>query len=160
MPALLFRFQQLAVWVLIATFAAAFYGQVQAQESAKTKTLVVVGSAAVRGGNVQDARERAIKDGLVSAVAQMTEEILQVEALVANFPQVNQLVYDQPDQYIQNYKVLTETASDKFYRVAVEVSVAGNKIAQRLSKDGILRAETKLPSVVFLIAEQNVKEYW
>ncbi len=157
------RFQQLVFSMLIVAIAI-FFGQALAQESAKTKTLVVIGSAAVYSGNVQAARERAIKDGLVSAVAQMTEEILQVEALVDNFPQVSQLVYDQPDKYIQNYKVLTETSSDKFYRVAVEVSVAGKKIAQRLSKQGILRAETKLPSVVFLIAEQNVKEilpqYW
>jgi hypothetical protein len=163
MSAFSMRFQQL-VFLMLIVATAIFYGQALAQESAKTKTLVVIGSAAVHSGNVQAARERAIKDGLVSAVAQMTEEILQVEALVDNFPQVDQLVYDQPDKYIQNYKVLTETSSDKFYRVAVEVSVAGKKIAQRLSKQGILRAETKLPSVVFLIAEQNVKEilpqYW
>ncbi len=164
MPAFVFRVQQLAISMLVATAAIAFYGQVQAQDSGKTKTLVVVGSAAVHSGNVQDARDRAIKDGLVSAVARITEDILQVEALVDNFAQVNELVYDQPDKYIQNYKVLTETASGKFYRVAVEVSVAGQKIAQQLSKEGILRAETKLPSVALLIAEQKVKEilpqYW
>ena len=157
------RVQQLVVLMLIAATALC-YGQALAQESAKTKTLVVIGSAAVHGGNVQAARERAIKDGLVSAVAQITEEILQVEALVDNFPQVNQLVYDQPDKYIQNYKVLTETGSGEVYRVAVEVSIAEKKIAQRLSKQGILRVETKLPSIVLLIAEQNVKEilpqYW
>ena len=163
MPAFSMRFQQLVVLMLIAA-TALFCGQALAQESAKTKTLVVIGSAAVHGGNVQAARDQAIKDGLVSAVAQMTEEILQVEALVDNFPQVNQLVYDQPDKYIQNYKVLTETGSGEVYRVAVEVSVAVKKIAQGLSEQGILRAETKLPSVVMLIAEQNVKEilprYW
>jgi hypothetical protein len=163
MSAFSMRIQQLVFLMLIAA-TAIFYGQALAHESAKTKTLVVIGSAAVHSGNVQAARERAIKDGLVSAVAQMTEEILQVKALVDNFPQVNQLVYDQPDKYIQNYKVLTETDSGEVYRVAVEVSVAGKKIAQQLSKQGILRVETKLPSVVFLIAEQNVKEilpqYW
>lgn len=163
MSAFSMRFPQLVVLMLIAAIAM-FYGQALAQESAKTKTLVVIGSAAVHSGNVQAARDRAIKDGLVSALAQMTEEILQVEALVDNFPQVNQLVYDQPDKYIQNYKVLTETGSGEVYRVAVEVSVAGKKIAQGLSEQGILRAETKLPSVVFLIAEQNIKEilpqYW
>ena len=163
MSALSIRFLQL-VFVMIIAAAVIFNGQVYAQESAKTKTLVVIGSAAVHSGNVQAARERAIQDGLVSAVAQMTEEILRVEALVDNFPQVNQLVYDQPDKYIQNYKVLTETESGEVYRVAVEVSVAGKKIAQQLSKQGILRAKTKLPSVVLLIAEQTVKEilpqYW
>ena len=75
MSALSIRFLQL-VFVMIIAAAAIFNGQVLAQESAKTKTLVVIGSAAVHSGNVQAARERAIQDGLVSAVAQMTEEIL------------------------------------------------------------------------------------
>jgi hypothetical protein len=137
-----------------------------AQKSVKNKTVVVVGSAPVFSGNVQSAREKAIRDGLVMAVARMTEEILQVEALVDNFPRVNELVYEQTDKYVQDYKVLTETTSDsgKFYRVVVQATVAGRKMAKLLSDQGILQVRTALPSVVFLIAEQNVKEilprYW
>jgi hypothetical protein len=137
-----------------------FSDRVQAQESLQNMTFVVVGSARVRAGNVQAAREAAIKEGLVTAVARMTEEILKVEAMVDNFPQVNELVYEQTDKYVQNYKVLTETASSsgKVYRVVVQATVAGQKIAKQLSNEGILRVKTTLPTVLFLIAEQNVKE--
>jgi hypothetical protein len=140
--------------------AVVFSGQVLAQESAQNKTFVVVGSAKVHGGNVQSAREAAIKEGLVMAVARMTEEILKVEALVDNFPRVNELVYEKTDKYIQDYKVLTETpsGSGKIYRVVVQATVAGKKIAKQLSGEGILQVQTKLPAVLFLIAEQNVKE--
>jgi hypothetical protein len=140
--------------------AVVFSGQVLAQESAQNKTFVVVGSAKVHGGNVQSAREAAIKEGLVMAVARMTEEILKVEALVDNFPRVNKLVYEKTDKYIQDYKVLTETpsGSGKIYRVVVQATVAGKKIAKQLSGEGILQVQTKLPAVLFLIAEQNVKE--
>jgi hypothetical protein len=133
---------------------------VQAQKSAQNKTFVVVGSAKVHGGNIQSAREAAIKEGLVMAVARMTEEILKVEALVDNFPRVNELVYEKTDKYIQDYKVLTETpsGSGKIYRVVVQATVAGKKIAKQLSGEGILQVQTKLPAVLFLIAEQNVKE--
>jgi hypothetical protein len=135
-------------------------GQVVAQESSQNKTFVVLGSADVFKGNVQTARKAAIKAGLVTAVARMAEEILKVEALVDNFPQVNELIYEQPDKYVQNYKVLTETpsGSGKTYRVLVEATVARKKIAKQLSSEGILQIETKLPAVLFLIAEQNVKE--
>jgi hypothetical protein len=82
-----------------------FCGNVLAQKSVQNKTVVVIGSAPVHSGNVQSAREKAIKEGLVTAVARMTEEILQVEALVDNFPQINELVYEQTDKYVQDYKV-------------------------------------------------------
>ena len=148
--------------LLLSVIAAAIFicGPLHAQESVQNKTFVVVGSADVLKGNVQTAREAAIKAGLVAAVARMTEEILKVEALVDNFPQVNELIYEQTDKYVRNYKVLTETpsGSGKIYRVVVEAAVAGKKIAKQLSSEGILQGETKLPAVLFLIAEQNVKE--
>jgi hypothetical protein len=61
---------------------------VQAEESVKTKTFVVIGTATVRGTNVSGAREAAISDTLVTAVALMTEELLQTESLVDNFQKV------------------------------------------------------------------------
>jgi hypothetical protein len=164
MPTFSLRIHRLVVCSFIIALVVSFSGQGLAQKSVQNKTLVVVGSAAVLKGDVPAARETAIKEGLLTAVAQMTEEILQVEALVDNFAQVNELVYNHPDKFIRNYKVLTETTSGEFYRVAVQVTVSGKKIAKELSKEDILRAETTLPLVVFLIAEQKVKEilpqYW
>ena len=155
-----FRFKAWVVLLSLLAIVVVYSGQVLAQESVQNKTFVVVGSANVHKGNVQTAREHAIKAGLVTAVTRMTAEILKVEALVDNFPQVNELIYEQTDKYVQNYKVLTETpsGSGKIYRVVVEATVAGQKIAKQLSGEGILQVETKLPSVLFLIAEQNVKE--
>ena len=159
MPAVL-RFNRGALLLSVFVTMIFICGPLQAREPAKNKTFVVVGSAPVLKGNVQTAREAAIKAGLVMAVARMTEEILKVEALVDNFPQVNELIYEKTETYVQNYKVLTETpsGSGKIYRVVVEATIAGKKIAKKLSSQGILQVETKLPSVLFLIAEQNVKE--
>jgi hypothetical protein len=130
----------------------------QAQDSATTKTFVVVGTAALRGGNVSAAREKAISDGLVTAVALMTKEILKVESLVDNFSQLNELLFDKTDTYIQGYKVLTEAGQDKSYRVIVQATVSGKKISKKLTDAGILRATTSLPRVLFLIAEQNIEQ--
>ena len=159
MPAFL-RLNRGVLLLSVAVTMTLVCGPLHAQKSLQNKTFVVVGSADVLKGNVQTAREAAIKAGLVIAVARMTEEILKVEALVDNFPQVNELIYEQTDKYVQNYKVLTETpsGSGKIYRVVVEAAVAGKKIAKQLSSEGILQVETKLPAVLFLIAEQNVKE--
>ena len=145
--------------LVLMTFSAA-----QAKESATTKTFIVVGTAAMHGGNVTAAREKAIADSLVTAVALMTKELLEVESLVDNFSQLNELLLDQPSAFIQGYKVLTEAGREKSYRVVVQATVSGQQISKKLTNAGILRATKTLPSVLFLIAEQNLEQqspmYW
>ena len=133
-------------------------GAAAAQESAKSKTFVVVGSATVRGDNVSGAKEKAITDGLVTAVALMTGELLQVESFVEHFSNLNELLFERTNSYISGYRVLAETAQDKSYRVIVQATVSGSKISKYLTEAEILRFETALPSVLFLIAEQKLAE--
>jgi hypothetical protein len=155
-------------WLILFAFGLALvlmpFGAAQAQKSATTKTFVVVGTADLHGDNVAAAREKAISDGLVTAVALMTKELLEVESLVGNFSQISELLFDQPNTFIQGYKVLTEAGQEKSYRVVVQATVSGKKISKELTDTGILRASKTLPSVLFLIAEQNLEEeipmYW
>ena len=135
-----------------------------AQQQAQNKTFVVIGTSKVPGDNIQVARDQAISESLVTAVALMTEVILQVDSLVENFPQVNEIVYENTDAFVQDYKVLTETRSGKSYRVIVEATVAGEEIAKQLSRAGILRAKVTLPAILFFISEQTLEadspRYW
>jgi hypothetical protein len=148
--------------VLVSTFSLSV--AVYAQKRVQDKTFVVIGSSKLQGANIQAARDRAISESLVTAVALMTEEILKVDSLVENFPQVNTVIYENTDAFVQEYKVLTETESGKFYRVIVKATVAGKKIAKQLSKAGILRAKIDLPAVLFFISEQHLQDdsprYW
>jgi hypothetical protein len=135
-----------------------------AQQQVQNKTFVVIGTSRVRGDNIQVARKQAISESLMTAVALMTEEILQVDSLVENFPQVNEIIYENTDAFVQDYKVLTETRSGKSYRVIVKATVAGKKIAKQLSMAGILRVKLTLPAILFFISEQKLQEdsprYW
>lgn len=135
-----------------------------AQQSVESKTFVVIGSATVQDANVSTAREKAIEDALVTAVALMAEELMEVEALVENFPQLNGLLFDQTNKYVKEYKVLTETATDRSYRVIMQATVFGDKISKQLSNAGITKTEAVLPSVLLLIAEYNLDDttprYW
>jgi hypothetical protein len=151
-----------AVAVLVSTFFLSAAGY--AQQRVKDKTFVVLGSSRIQGANIQAARDKAISESLVTAVALMTEEVLKVDSLVENFPQVNRIIFENTDAFVQEYKVLTETESGKFYRVVVKATVAGKKIAKQLSTAGILRAKIDLPSVLFFISEQSLQDdsprYW
>ncbi|MEE9496876.1 MAG: hypothetical protein V3V39_10150, partial [Desulfobacterales bacterium] len=129
-----------------------------AQEAVQSQTFVVIGTATVRGTNVSAAREKAIADGLVTAVALMTEELLQVESFVEHFAKLNELLFDQASAFVRGYKVLTEAAREKSYHVVVQATVSGSKISKYLTEAGILRVQTVLPSVLFLIVEQKLEE--
>lgn len=135
-----------------------------AQKQVQNKTYVVVGTSKIPGGNIQAAREAAISESLVAAVALMTEEVLEENSLIEYFPQVNQIIFAKPDAFVLDYKVLTESESDKNYRVLVKARVAGQKIAKQLSSADILRAKVNLPTVLFFISEQNLQQitpqYW
>ena len=137
---------------------------VVAEQPIQNKTFVVIGTSQVYGNNIQAARDQAISDSLVTAVALMTEEILQLDSLVENFPQVNEIIYENTNAFVQEYKVLTDTQLGKSYRVIVKATVAGPKIEKQLSNAGILRVKVALPAVLFLISEQNLQQdsprYW
>jgi len=139
-------------------------GGALAQKAVQTREFVVIGSAAVQGANVSNAREQAIAESLVTAVALMTAEILQAEAFVENFPQLNEVLFNQTSKFVQGYKLLTEAAHDKSYRVVVQATVSGDKIQKQLSEAGILKTQKTLPSVLLLTAEQNLEDssprYW
>jgi hypothetical protein len=135
-----------------------------AEQPAQNKTFVVIGTSQIYGDNIQAARDQAISASLVTAVALMTEEILQEDSLIANFPQVNEIIYENTNAFVQDYKVLTETEFAKYYRVIVKATIAGPRIEKQLSKAGILRMKVALPAVLFFISEQNLQEdsprYW
>ena len=137
---------------------------VSAQDYPATKKLVVVGSGTIRGGNLSVARENAIKECLVAAVARVAADMVEEDSFVANFEQINTLVFDQTDNYIQEFKVLTEITVGETHRVLVEATVAVKKMADQLSAAGVLQARTKLPTVLFLISEQTpldiAPRYW
>jgi len=164
MPAITARFGISIFLMVVIAVTGLFSGAVQAQKQIQNKTFVVIGSGAVNSGDIQAARAIAIKESLVMAVALMTADILQTDTLIDHFQQINEIIYGHTDKYIQNYKVLTENTSGRYHRVMVQATVAGEKVAKLLTQEGILRTKSSLPSVMFLIAEQNVKEilprYW
>jgi len=164
MPGMPLRPKQIILVLAVSILTLSFSFAADAEQQAQNKTLLVIGTSQVHGNNIQAARDQAISESLVTAVALMTEEILQVDSLVENFPQVNEIIYENANTFIQDYKVLTETEFAKSYRVIVKATVAGPKIEKQLSKAGILRVKVALPAVLFFISEQNLQEdsprYW
>ena len=110
-----------------------------AQRTGDTRTLVVVGAAAVQGSNIAAARDAAIANGLMQAVCLATVEIASPEGFAENFKKLSELFLDRPDEYIQDFKVLSEATFAKNHRVLVQATVAGSKIREALAGADLLR---------------------
>jgi len=141
-----------------------FFSALAIEAKTPSDTIVVVGSAVVYKDNITAARQRAISNSLVSAVSLATADLLSVEVLIDHYEKLNQILYDQTGKYIQDYKVLTESAFGKNYRVMVQATVSRSVMKNQLTKAGIIQAQKSMPRVLFFIAEQDLKDpaprYW
>jgi len=128
------------------------------------KTVEVLGTSIIYGDNVATSRDRAISNGLASALAMVTADYLPIESLIQNFQVLNETIYGQSGRFVQGYKVLTEARSDKFYRVMVQATILVDEILSQLSTEGLILGKRAMPRLLFFIMEQNIGEspsqYW
>jgi len=150
--------------VFILAVAANLSGIVNAEENASEKIIEIIGTGAIQGGNVAKARDRAIKNSLVSAVEFAVADFLPLESMIQNFEILNEILYDNSSEFVADYKVLTELKSGRTYRVLVQATVSIDAIKEELISVNIKVYKKNLPKILFLIAEQNFSDisqrYW
>ena len=156
--------RRLLFTVFILAVAANLSGIVNAEENASEKIIEVIGTGAIQGGNVAKARDRAIKNSLVSAVEFAVADFLPLESMIQNFEILNEILYDNSSEFVADYKVLTELKSGRTYRVLVQATVSIDAIKEELISVNIKVYKKNLPKILFLIAEQNFSDisprYW
>jgi len=135
-----------------------------AQEKDALRVIEVTGSGAISGSNITSAREQAISSSLVSAVASACLDFMPLNEQNENFELLNQALYDQVGQFVQDYKVMTEFVAPSQYRVVVRASVMMDKVKEQLANSGVLLTEKVIPRILFFVAEQNLEDvqprYW
>jgi len=150
----LFQARRSAGAAILAAAAILLCNAAAAQRTEDTRTLVVVGAAAVQGSHITAARDAAIANGLMQAVCLATVEIASPEGFAENFKKLSELLLDRPDAYIQDFKVLSEATFAKNHRVLIQATVAGNKIREALAGAGLLREKAAAePARVALTVE-------
>jgi hypothetical protein len=123
------------------------------------KLVDTIGTAALKGSNTAAARQAAIDNGLVAAVDLALTGLVARDVVVRNFQLLNQSVYNAPNRFIQDFKVLAETSSGGVYRVALKASVAVPRLGEALTDMGILLGSQQMPQVLLLIFEKNTEAF-
>jgi len=156
----LFRSTTLLLFALVMSLIA-----IRTSEAMSSKTYVVIGTEPIAAENaITGARNQAITNSLVTAVGLAVADSLPVDAMVNRYEKLNQQIYGNPGQFVQDYKVLTESQQANRYRVMVQATVSGERIQSELTQSGILQIQKQMPSVLYFISEQSLEnpfpQYW
>lgn len=124
----------------------------------------VLGTSQIQGDDMSTSREKAIADGLVAAVSYVLFDIFPQETVVGNFQLLDERVLSKTDEFVRNYKVLTESTHGGMHRVVVQATVSIQRLKQELQKIGVNIGKRPYPRVLFCVAEKLVNdlsfEYW
>lgn len=153
------------ILILMLLLTAFLLADVHAEEQALTKTVEAIGTGRLYAQNITGAKNQAISDGLVAAMEKVLSDFLPVESLVQNFQLLNETFYEHTDQFVQNYRVLTEAMSGNAYRVIVQATISVDQVQTQLAAAGIMLGKKAMPRILFFIAEQNpagslTKRWW
>ena len=125
-----------------------------AGEDASKKTLDVIGTSIVIKNNVSQARNKAIANSLVSAVGYTVSDLMPHANLIEKFHAINEMIYENADQYILSYKVLAELTLKNKYRVMVQATVSIDKLNEQLERIGLGTSNNLFPKILFLVTEK------
>ncbi len=121
-------------------------------------TVEAIGTAPIQSEAIQASRDQAIADSLAASVAIAAGKIAPLDAIVRNFKTLDEVLYGHTDEFVQDYKVLTELKSDSQYRVLVQATVRADKIKAEMERLGIIIGLKSIPRILFLMAEQNIDD--
>lgn len=127
-------------------------------------TVHAVGSSAIRGADMSSSRNEAIAGSLVSAVINALNDMVPADTLVGHFQVISENILSQTDQFIRDYKMLTESTHGNQHRVVVRATVSVQRLKKALKESGIYVGRKTYPGVLFCIAEKQVNDlnfqYW
>ncbi len=130
------------------------------QNIQQTKIVEVVGTGEIYNDKVASARDKAIEHGLWNAVEQGVGLFISPAAVVSHFQLLSEHIYLQSENFIHDYKVLTESKAGSHYLVVVQATLLVDVLHDKLLDIGVLVTEKELPRIVLLLSEKNVGNAW
>jgi hypothetical protein len=120
-------------------------------ENPSVKQVNVLGTSVIHQKNLADGRQNAVDDALAAAVGRVVMEMLTGETVVRRFQLINDSILNQHDNYIQNYRVLTESISGTTIRALVQADVVTDRLSRDLSRLGLALSGAVYPRILFMI---------
>jgi hypothetical protein len=130
-----------------------------AQDSFSSLHLDVEGAAAINRNDVAGARDEAIQDALLKAVLQAASKLLSIPVTDRRFEPVANALREQPDKYVNNYKISAEKNQAEVYVVYTSINLALSALNSDLHRMGFIRATKADKTNIILLDVKGVRKY-
>ena len=117
--------------------------------------LNVLGSAEAGKKNLATSRQDAVQNALDTAVGQAVIEMLSAETVVQQFQLIAGGILAKPENYVKNYRVLTESVSGNAVKTLVQVDVAADRLEQDLVQAGVVVSGADVPQTTFTVVVEG-----
>ena len=121
-----------------------------AMELPQVKELMVVGSGEMVEGNVGKVRQDAILNALKEAVRISLLEFIPSSILEENVIALDMEIFSRVTQYVQTYKILSETGKAHGHEVLLQAQIDLHKLRDSLSVMGLLEEQVTQEEVVHI----------
>jgi hypothetical protein len=126
--------------------------------------ILVMGKGMIISGNVAMAKEAAISDALLKGVEAYLTRRLPGDTLVNNFSSLVLDVIPRAREMTENFHILAQDKSEKYYRVLVRLKVNERLMEERLTAMGLPLIEAPPVKILFLVSQSEPKNenisYW
>jgi hypothetical protein len=136
-----------------------------AQEKTAVDGFTGRGIARITGGDIPGARQNALADAQLKAVMDAVNSLLPADTFAANSSRIMARFSDQPDRYLQSFRVTGENALPDQYQVTVQAAVQIDGVRQELSGMGLMKqGENRAVSLLVMAAQKGLdaaqETYW
>jgi hypothetical protein len=150
------RYFFLSFFILIFFFLIPSY----AQDNSGVLNLNVEGIAPITRSDVARARKEAINDALGKAILETASKLLSIPVKDERLQAVKSIIIDQPEKYVNNYKISTEMEQTETYVVNVIVVVTRSALKNDLYKMGFLHEQqTQKTNLIVSLSFKGLKKY-
>jgi hypothetical protein len=142
------RYLPAAVLIFIFLYGVPDY----AQGSARGLSLEVDGNANINQNDVAGARDEAIQNALQNAILEAASVMLSIAIKDEKLQSVKNEIIAQPDRYINDYKITTESKQAEIYSVTLNVTIAAIDLKSDLAKIGFFQIskQAKTSLIIYL----------
>jgi len=118
------------------------------------EVVVAEGVAAIIGGNIAAARDKAIDDALRKAVEQAVGAMVSTDTLTESYRLVHDKVLTRAAGYVRRYDIVAERPEGQLLRITIRAEVARADLTGDLQALGLLHALVERPKVMVIIDEK------
>ncbi len=131
-----------------------------AQDSPDLQVVDAEGTGLVIKNDIYRARNKAIHDALEKAVERVVTALVPYETVVKKSRVIRASIYAKSDEYIHDYRIISETQVQTVYKVNIRSRLFVGSIKDDLQRLGLFAVEkSKVPLTAVVVTVRGLKDY-